>query len=249
MKQLISLMAVVLMVALGATQVSAVDVVRDNFDSDEGSDGQLLGDTTDTGQTWVTGLVTGSGIDVGPQFGQDGNGAGTSSSSRAQLVVFDAPLTSGTWYLSYDIHIGSQGGGDMQNILRGSANSSFIIAQQAGGGTGIYHEGLGPAQGTVPGLFTNAPTNVFIQGAYDLDNDTLTVTYEDLDDPGNGSGSYVLNISAGFEPDKFEIFRNAGGGGNIGIDNLWIADRPIPEPASLALLGLGGLAMLRRKKS
>jgi len=56
-------------------------------------------------------------------------------------------------------------------------------------------------------------------------------------------------MDAGFQPEAFEIFRNAGGGGNdVGIDNLWIADAPIPEPSSLVLLCLGGLALLSGRR-
>jgi len=207
-------------------------IVRDNFDIDDGSDNVLFDDTADVGGNWVDGLVTpGNHIVVGTGFGQDSNGAGSAVGSRSNTIVFGAPMTTGTWYVSYDIHIGGHSGGDMQNILRGvsgTGNSSYVIGQGSGGSTGIYQEGLGAgAHGTVGGLFTTAPTNVFIQGAYNLDTNDLTITYRDIDNPDNGSGSYSLTMDAGFQPEAFEIFRNAGGGGNeVGIDNLWIADAP-----------------------
>ena len=35
---------------------------------------------------------------------------------------------------------------------------------------------------------------------------------------------------------------------NIGLDNIRFAQQPVPEPTSLAALGLGALAFLRRRR-
>jgi len=39
-----------------------------------------------------------------------------------------------------------------------------------------------------------------------------------------------------------------GGGAHISLDDVRITTQPVPEPASMAALGIGALALLRRKK-
>jgi hypothetical protein len=43
---------------------------------------------------------------------------------------------------------------------------------------------------------------------------------------------------------KIRIINNTGGAGTVYYDNV----RLVPEPATLGLLGLGGLVLLRRRK-
>lgn len=239
------------MFAVLAPSASALIAVEDNFDSNESGDGTLLGDTTDNGLTWTAGLVTPTAdIQVGAGYGQSGNGAGSAVGSQSNLITFAAPFTSGKVFLSYDVHTDVTAGSGFQPILRGSGGSSSFIVAHNVDATGIYQEGLGGgAQGTTAGLFTVQPTNVSLLAEYDLDALTLDVTYEDIDNPSNGSGTFQLTISAGYEPYGFEIFRNAGGGGNVGIDNLRIADTAaIPEPSSLFLLSLGCVALLATRR-
>lgn len=47
------------------------------------------------------------------------------------------------------------------------------------------------------------------------------------------------------EPGWFAIFQNW----SVGADNIAVTAAPVPEPATLAALGLGSLLMLRRKRS
>ena len=44
-------------------------------------------------------------------------------------------------------------------------------------------------------------------------------------------------------------FQNNGAGSQVRIDSVSVEHTPVPEPGSLALLGLGGLAMLRRRRA
>jgi len=238
------------MFAVLAPSASALVAVEDNFDSNESGNGTLLGDTTDNGLTWTAGMVTAvDDIQVGAAYGQSGNGAGSTAGFQANLVTFATPFTSGKVFLSYDVHTDLASAGGLQPILRGNGGSSSFIVAHNVDATGIYQEGLA-ATATTAGLFTVQPTNVSLLAEYDLDALTLDVTYEDIDNPSNGSGTFQLTISAGYEPYGFEIFRNAtGAGGNVGIDNLRIADTaPIPEPSSLFLLSLGCVALLATRR-
>ena len=128
--------------------------------------------------------------------------------------------------------------------------SSFIIAHTTGtnpGFLGIYHEGAG-ATGNEPSLFTAVPQNVSLDVVYDLDANTMDVTYEDIDNPSNGMGTFQRSIDPNYAPNAFELFKNGGGVFTMGYDNLRIADVAIPEPSSLVLLSLGCVALLATRR-
>jgi hypothetical protein len=65
-----------------------------------------------------------------------------------------------------------------------------------------------------------------------------------------GGGSYRFSLWAEFQPNPpweekvFTISTN----GNIYLDSLHVATECIPEPATIGILGLGALSLLRRKK-
>lgn len=93
---------------------------------------------------------------------------------------------------------------------------------------------------------TNAPVVGWHRYQLVLDGSTATFTI-DLNIDGNINGTEVL--AAAWNPAGIDTVRlgiglsSAGGGANM--DNVRLEQ--IPEPASLALMGLGGLAMFRRR--
>ena len=256
----ISTLATTLLFVLGmfavlASPASALVAVLENFDTHESGNGTLVDDVTDNGLTWTLNAGSLATNDVGTQFGQGGtNGAGTSSAGGTSNLVTFAQFTTGKVYLSYDFKVPSPGGaGGFQPLLRdgnSAGYSSFIIAHTTGtnpGFLGIYHEGAG-ATGNEPSLFTAVPQNVSLDVVYDLDANTMDVTYEDIDNPSNGMGTFQRSIDPNYAPNAFELFKNGGGVFTMGYDNLRIADVAIPEPSSLVLLSLGCVALLATRR-
>lgn len=77
------------------------------------------------------------------------------------------------------------------------------------------------------------------------DESTQPLITFDLADTVLGAGTYTLTIRGGDFTGDDET------GNHTGIDNLSINGTavPVPEPSSLALLTLGGLAMVRRRRA
>jgi hypothetical protein len=100
-----------------------------------------------------------------------------------------------------------------------------------------------------------APTQYF--ALYDIDDsgssltlyleDNTTATFTGLDTTGSSglSGEFLGFVSSGPAITKID-FNGAGGDGEWGIDNVMYG--AVPEPATMAALGLGVAAMIRRRK-
>jgi hypothetical protein len=89
---------------------------------------------------------------------------------------------------------------------------------------------------------------------YDSSNNPVGFTYSGGTSPtSEGTGYLHWDRSAGqfssptisFNSPVTKLFFHDGGEEDIGIDNLTVN---IPEPATIALLGLGALSLLRRKR-
>jgi hypothetical protein len=134
-------------------------------------------------------------------------------------------------------------------------NADFDAAQAIGGSPDISIPS--PSQDEFIMYFTN-PVRAF--GFWVINNNTVetvpvftaknaggevleTVTFEgDIIDGNTGVADYgFMGIYAGEDIASVEITKDA-----TDFDNLMFSD--IPEPASMALLAVGGLALLRRKK-
>ena len=98
---------------------------------------------------------------------------------------------------------------------------SPIIAISNSGGLTSYS--VGPTTVTPPVLSTAAADGrASFSGSFNL-----------------GAGSYTLQIASD------SSLNNRG----VQLDNILVSSSAVPEPASLGLLGLGGLALLRRRRA
>ena len=85
------------------------------------------------------------------------------------------------------------------------------------------------------------------------DGTTLTPSSESANDPSDGGSTTwtdTITIGPGNANigDPLTVGFTFGGGGQTLVDDFSLEFTAIPEPASIALLGLGGLAMLPRRR-
>ncbi|MDG1073271.1 MAG: PEP-CTERM sorting domain-containing protein [Akkermansiaceae bacterium] len=122
-----------------------------------------------------------------------------------------------------------------------TTGSSWTISAQIDGPAG------GPIEGDLAfylmangvQLTADAPLISFTGG---LGFQTITRTYTNVALPGGVSDGDALTVMIGVE--------DTNGKGNRMIwDNVELSGAAIPEPSSALLLGLGGLALLRRKRA
>ena len=242
-------------IGLGANAEAAIEV-SDDFSNN----GALVGSTPDVGGIWgahsgagnkpiqVSGeaavLVqsSGSGEDVNSEFANGAIGAGDTiyagfdvsvSGSGAIDDLYFAHFKDSGFSFNSRVWVTDHVGGDYTLALSGDSSISD------GDGESVWASAL------------SFDTVYRVIISYDFDSGEKSL-WIDATSAGDTS---ITATDATFSDEMiaFALRQNTGGNTTQTIDNLIVADSfaaVVPEPASLALLALGGLAMgLRRRKA
>jgi hypothetical protein len=259
--------AVMMLAGVASAQI----VFSDDFGN---SPGGLQGHAADTGQVWLGPLFGVSDGDINAGSGQGGTlGAGDDQNASfmnsvplnlsANLnpdVDAEGDIIGGVWTLSVDLRRGDDSG-ELQigitnpPVAPGGPSWAWVPGGGpcgAAGGMCIQTQGL---YGTDNPPLANAPIG-FIIGNLHIDTvmdfsgaGSLVHHWENLDTGDKGTidlGPFTSAANLG-ELDTIWIAGNSSDGAN-GLDNIVLRYGLIPEPASMTLLALGGLAMLRRRR-
>lgn len=173
--------------------------------------------------------------------------------------------TVGTLYLSFLYQSGQQGGATVYQMLSLShtdtsdPNTAFMAGLTSNGGqTGNqYNFGVNNANYTSTGVAANTGVHLFV-AEFNLSatagGDSVTVWL----DPTLGTGDPTGGITVSGQDITFDRlaisdYASTGSVGNSGAwDNIRFGTTfdavTVPEPSTLALAGLGGLALLFRRK-
>jgi len=224
-----SLVPLIALAALAAPVCRAAVVFADDFSEADGT--AIVTKLPDVGQAW-----TGSGPNiVGGTY--DSSGAG-----RATYGKFTTVLGAGqALTMTYDVlPVGGNnffsGGGGYAGVSLYVAGSEQAFTGDLGNNTfwGVDQAAVGGGH-----VSTDATLPATATFNYNYDSGAWSFT--------TTSGVNLSGIGAAGK--AFDEVRIANGqGGDIHLDNLSISINAVPETSSLALLGLGGFAFLRRRR-
>jgi hypothetical protein len=234
--------------ALAVPVCKGATVFLDTFSGTSGT--AVAGTAANIGGTWFDGNGHGGNISAENSFDTSGNG-------RLLFNSFTSTLGAGEVItLSYDMvaptptdevggpYNGCWAGISLFSGYTGGASGTEQMFEGLVSTTSLGKDGsaLGGAQGSGDTGMINHLTLTYV---YDTGAWTFT----------SDSGSLSGTGTAGLALNALRIGNGGSDGsghfGDINMDNLTVDISPVPEPASMVLFGLGGLALLgiRRRRS
>ncbi len=223
-----SLMLAAACLAAGSTH--AASILSSDFDAHGSTDGA----TSFTGISWSTNGVSDPGstiaLSTGATVQQDG-----ATQNADRLSVARNIDTAGPWTIDITF----------MATADGVTLEDLTFDYQFTSGGGVNQVAAHPDSGIFDvsildgSLATLSTVQIGPLGTADVASNIGTGIVADFADVALTNGStYTL---------RFTASSNASSGNNVAVDNFSL-NGTVPEPGSLALLGLGGLAMLRRRR-
>ncbi|MGB0991238.1 MAG: PEP-CTERM sorting domain-containing protein [Akkermansiaceae bacterium] len=210
----------------------------DNVTGAPSVSGGVLNVNASSAKREFNGNIEGAGGGDGPDTERNGAFRGSGA------VFFKWDMTrsnTSSWsgLSSYDFS-----GGTAEKLFFGVSN---------GGTDEVRLEISGGGASTDTGLFVaDGSTNTFM-GVVDFDNDLIGIWLNpDGADNWDGSGG-TADGTVAYTGSNWSTAARLGGGNDASFDNLIVGTtfaevQSVPEPSSTALLGLGGIALLMRRR-